>query len=81
MSVQIPRLASPIPSSWVTEEADYILVHAAMCSNMQAGAPLVPFCALDEKLIYLVVIRYEESSRLQVRDVEIVVAAAVFYFF
>jgi hypothetical protein len=65
--LQIPRLHEPIPTDggWVTVDDDYAMIFCAMCSHIQADSPFMPFCELQERVMYLVVIPARLGTRYQ----------------
>lgn len=56
-SPNAPSLMSPIPDTWVTEEGDYVMVHAAYQSHLGTDIFFAPSAKLSDGTIWLVVIR------------------------
>ncbi|XP_055903401.1 sphingosine kinase 1 [Eupeodes corollae] len=56
-SPNAPSLMSPVPDTWVTEEGEYVMVHAAYQSHLGTDIFFAPSAKLSDGTIWLVVIR------------------------
>lgn len=53
----IPALTAPIPSHWVSETGDFVLVHAAYQTHIGSDCFFAPSSQLNDGVIWLMIIR------------------------
>lgn len=52
-----PTLDEPLPSSWVVEEGEFVMVHAAYQTHLGSDCYFVPQAKFNDGIIYVVIIR------------------------
>lgn len=52
-----PTLDEPVPASWVVEEGEFVMVHAAYQTHLGSDCFFVPQARFNDGIIYVVIIR------------------------
>ncbi|XP_050334164.1 sphingosine kinase 1 [Bactrocera neohumeralis] len=52
-----PTLNEPVPASWVVEEGEFVMVHAAYQTHLGSDCFFVPQAKFNDGIIYVVIIR------------------------
>ncbi|KAM7357380.1 sphingosine kinase 2 [Cochliomyia hominivorax] len=54
---QLPSLEDPLPNTWLVEDGDFVMIHAAFQSHLGSDCYFSPHSNLNDGTIYLVMIR------------------------
>ncbi|XP_061386795.1 sphingosine kinase 2 [Musca vetustissima] len=64
---KIPAITEPLAGEWISEEGEYVMVHAAYTTHLASDCYFVPASKLNDGIIYLVIIRAGVSKSQMVQ--------------